>query len=141
MKIQIIRDTALENVTFGQLFVNGELICQTLEDAFREEKGKPVKEWKIPGKTAIPSGKYSLILSESNRFKKILPEILKVEGFTGIRIHSGNTEHDTEGCPLVGLRRDGASITQSRDAMAKFMKAIEGAKSMTLEIINAFPES
>lgn len=141
MNIQIIRDTAYNSVTLGKLFINGEFICHTLEDKFREVKGQPVKDWKVPKHTAIPSGKYQMILSKSVRFNKIMPEVLNVEGFTGIRIHSGNTEADTDGCPLLGLRRDGFSISQSRDAMKLFMGIIGNAKKMTLEIINDFPKS
>lgn len=141
MKLQVIRDSISGQATLGKMFIDGVYFCHTLEDIVREIKGKPVKDWKVQGKTAIPTGKYPVIVSESQRFKKLLPEVQKVEGFTGIRIHSGNTEHDTEGCILLGLRRDGSSISQSRDAMKQFMEKIDGVKSISLEVSNAFTES
>lgn len=99
----------------------------TLEDAVREQAGVPVSQWKIPGETAIPKGTYPLILDMSNRFGKIMPHILNVEGFSGIRIHSGNSEHDTEGCILLGwgVTKDGR-LEQSRIAVDDFMAELEG---------------
>lgn len=99
----------------------------TMEDAVRERLGCPVTDWKIPGKTAIPCGAYPLILDLSHRFKKIMPHILNVEGFSGVRIHAGNTEADTEGCILLGwgVSKDGSGITDSRRAVADFMAEIE----------------
>ena len=58
---------------------------------------------KTPGKTAIPAGKYRVVLSYSARFRQVLPELLDVEQFTAIRCHGGNTAKDTEGCVLVGM--------------------------------------
>ena len=74
----------------------------TLEDAVREIPGVPVSEYKIKGRTAIPVGSYDLVIDYSNRFKRLMPHILNVPGFEGIRIHAGNTHEDTEGCILVG---------------------------------------
>lgn len=141
MKIQVIRDELTNVCTLGKLFIDGKFLCHTLEDVVREEKGVPVADWKIKGQTAIPVGKYDIVLSMSNRFKIVLPEILKVDGFTGIRIHSGNTDKDTDGCILLGMRRDGNSVSQSRVAMAAFMEAIGECKKTTIEVTNDFPES
>ena len=55
------------------------------------------------GKGPIPAGVYRVTLSYSRRLKQLLPEILEVPGFTGIRMHAGNTSADTKGCPLVGM--------------------------------------
>jgi hypothetical protein len=68
--------------------------------------------------------KYPMILSLSNRFKRLLPEVLGVPGFTGIRIHPGNTIADTEGCLLVGSWRNGRTVTSSRVAMEKLMERL-----------------
>lgn len=48
-----------------------------------------------------------------------MPIVLNVPGFEGIRIHSGNTEHDTEGCPIIGLKRNKTMVLNSRDAAFK----------------------
>ena len=120
------RTKFLPNCTFGSLHTPKQSLY-TLEDTVREVPGVPVSHWKIAGKTAIPAGTYPLILDMSNRFKKIMPHILNVPGFEGVRIHSGNTEHDTEGCVLLGwnLGADGKSITQSKLAVEDFMSEIE----------------
>ena len=69
----------------------------------------PLEPWecfvKIPGQTAIPAGRYRVILSFSKRFGRMMPEILGVPDFASVRFHGGNTEADTAGCPLVGIKR------------------------------------
>ena len=93
-----------DNSTIGELEINGKFFCHTLEDKDRDSnRNKKLEEGKIYGQTAIPSGFYNVILNLSNRFKRILPLILNVVGFEGIRIHNGNTKKDTEGCILVGV--------------------------------------
>lgn len=89
--------------TAGRLLANGKFLCYTMEDEVREQDGLPVEKWKIHGETAIPRGKYRVVLTMSPRFKRVLPEVLNVPGFTGIRIHRGNTAEHTHGCILVGL--------------------------------------
>ncbi len=120
-QLKLIRDHFNEDCTLG------ELICPwgryfTLEDKFREVAGKPVSEWKIPAMTAIPMGNYRLVVTFSQRFQKHLPLLLDVPGFTGVRVHSGNTHADTEGCILLGQGRDTKRgiVTNSRAAMAQF---------------------
>jgi hypothetical protein len=94
--------------------------CYSLEDKVREIEGRPVVEWKVYGRTAIPVGRYRLIRNFSPRFKVVLPLLENVPGFTGIRIHPGNSADDTEGCILLGYGRDSDYITQSRPAFKDF---------------------
>lgn len=90
----------------GELFVDGKRFGYTLEDTCRDlnhdgdlnDEG----EGKVYGETAIPYGKYELALTFSNNFKKVLPLVMGVKHFQGIRIHGGNTEADSLGCPLLG---------------------------------------
>lgn len=98
MELKLKRKALKPEYTIGDLFINGEFFCNTLEDTYRDLS----KEKKIPGKTAIPYGKYEVILNYSPRFKKELPRLLNVPFFDGILIHGGNTPEDTEGCILVG---------------------------------------
>lgn len=91
----------------------------TLEDAVREGP-------KIPGETAIPVGRYRLVISQSVRFGRRMPEVLDVPGFTGIRIHAGNTDGNTEGCILVGTTVIGDDfIAESAVAFGKFFARLE----------------
>ena len=78
---------------------NGVKICDTLEPTWRDYKGG---ELKVPRKSAVPEGTYPVVVTKSKKFGKYLPLLVGVPGFEGIRIHSGNTVNDTEGCILVG---------------------------------------
>lgn len=131
MKLQIVRDIFTDKSTTGKLYVNGKFECYTLEDVIREQK--------IFGETAIPYGVYPIILDLSYRFKKILPHILDVPEFEGIRIHTGNTPEDTHGCILVGMTRKQDWIGQSQIAFKFLMEKLEEAydrkETITLEII------
>lgn len=102
MKLRLKRFKFGEKSTLGKLFVDDVFQCYTLEDKVREQPGVAVEKWKVPHETAIPAGTYSVVIDYSTRFKRDLPHLLNVAGFEGIRIHSGNTDADTEGCILVG---------------------------------------
>ena len=90
--------------TLGTMHIDGLFLGYTCEDEDRklEEVGVDAK---IKGKTAIPRGRYEVVLSFSNRFQKIMPEVLSVPGFSGIRIHAGNSAANTSGCPLLGAEQ------------------------------------
>lgn len=115
-----------ENSIIGELSIDGVFECFTLEDLER-----PVK---IKGETAIPRGTYKVIINQSRRFKRLLPLLLNVPNFEGVRIHPGNTNHDTEGCILVGKTRSKEYIGQSRKAFDKLFKKMQKAKDITLVI-------
>ena len=101
MKLQLIRDLTDGKRTFGKLFIDGEFVCDTLEDVDRRLESGGVK---VPGETAIPLGTYTLTVNQSPRFKRLLPLLLSVPDFSGVRMHPGNSEADTEGCILLGVR-------------------------------------
>ena len=123
MHIRVMREPSINDTTLGSLFIDDHWQCHTLEDVIR-----PAGE-KVRNKTAIPPGRYKLILSMSNRFKKIMPEVLNVPMFTGIRIHSGNTAKDTAGCLLVGQTRslETRSIGRSRFAYTALLLKLRAA--------------
>lgn len=127
MKLELNRVKLGEDFTVGKLSVDGKFICYTLEDKVREEAGVPVEQWKVMGKTAIPKGTYSVTITMSNRFKTRLPLLASVPGFTGVRIHTGNSSKDTEGCILVGSGWDGKSgwISSSAVAFAQLLPLLE----------------
>jgi hypothetical protein len=119
MKLLLKRLYKTDKSTIGELSIDGKFECYTLEDVERKEK--------IFGKTAIPKGTYQVVMTMSNRFKKMMPLLLNVEGFTGVRIHSGNVSQNTEGCLLLGTTRGQDFIGGSRDAIAKFYPKLEQA--------------
>lgn len=126
MKITIKRLYKTDVSTIGELSIDGIFECFTLEDVEREVK--------IKAETAIPKGTYKVIINQSVRMKKLLPLLLNVPNFEGVRIHSGNTNHDTEGCILVGQSRGKDYIGQSRKAFEKLFKKMQEAKDITLII-------
>jgi len=126
MKITVKRIHRTNISTIGELYIDGVFECYTLEDIEREVK--------IKSETAISKGTYKVIINQSNRFKRLLPLLLNVPNFEGVRIHSGNTNHDTEGCILVGQTRGKNFIGQSRKAFDKLFKKMQAAKNITITI-------
>ena len=112
--------------TIGKLYIDGHYLCDTLEDTVRNGI-------KIAGKTAIPAGKYKVKKTMSPRFKKILPEILNVPGFSGVRIHNGNTADDSSGCVLLGLNKVKGKVLDSQTTMAFFMARTPNEFDLTIE--------
>lgn len=116
MEISLVRRKFTEQSTIGDLFLDGERECLTLED--RAHEGP-----KIPGQTAIPEGRYEITINWSSRFHRPLPLLLDVPDFSGIRIHPGNGPKDTQGCILVGRIEGEDWIGESRIAFeALFIK-------------------
>lgn len=136
--LQVQRTVAGRDYTAGKLsiFVNNQWVplMDTLEDQVRELGANGVG--KVHGSTAIPAGTYTVRLTHSNRFGKVLPEVLNVPYFRGIRIHSGNTIADTEGCILVGKGKgDAISGGTSRPAMKLLMDTLQIAADAGRDII------
>lgn len=127
MKLTLKRNFKGPDYTIGKLYIDGHYFCDTLEDTVRST-GK-----KIAGKTAIPAGDYKVVKSYSPRFKKILPEILDVPGFAGVRIHAGNTAKDTDGCVLLGLNKTKGAVLDSQTTMAYFMARTPNEFDLTIE--------
>ena len=109
-----LRDT----YTIGKLSVDGEAYCDVLEDKVRDynKDGDLLDEGeqKVYGETAIPYGRYRVVVDYSQRFKRELPRLLSVPHFEGIRIHSGNKAGDTSGCILIGENKVKGGLINSR---------------------------
>ena len=116
MEIRVKRTDFTDESTIGELYINDKLSMYTLEDFDRGLKDEMpiegIKALKVHSLTAIPTGRYQLVMSFSNRFQKYLPEILNVKGFAGIRMHTGNKAADSEGCILVGKTIRNSSIRE-----------------------------
>ena len=129
MELKAKRTDFTENSTIGELSVNGKFECYTLED-----KVRPVK---IAGKTAIPAGRYEVVINFSQRFGRPLPLLLNVPNFEGVRIHPGNTPANTEGCILVGETKSQDLVSQSRAAFERLfekLKCASASEKIYLEI-------
>jgi hypothetical protein len=138
VKLRLLRNRFKENYTTGQLYLGEDYFCFTLEDCVREKEGVAVEKWKVYGQTAIPRGIYKVVFQNSPKFGPDTLTLLKVPGFTHIRIHSGNTHEDTEGCIIVGYRitRDGVIVPgTTRPALRDLKKALKGHKEVTIQVI------
>jgi len=131
VKLRLISKAKTETSTISELFIDGAFECYVLEDTIRE--------FKIKHETAIPAGMYQVTLTYSNRFKKLMPLLLKVPNFEGIRIHSGNYAKDTSGCLLVGQTYGKDFVGKSKAAydelFDKLKKAFDLKEQIEIEII------
>lgn len=133
MKLVLTRTMLNEHSTIGKLVVDDTFFCYTLEDKDRYLETHP--EAKVYGETAIPRGKYQVVIDFSNRFKRELPRLLLVPGFEGIRIHPGNTDKDTHGCILVGTSIVNDNfIGNSRAAFDRLFDVMDDAYNQGEEI-------
>lgn len=126
MEIVLTRNERNPASTIGKLAIAGlAFSCLTLEDVDRglikTMSPAEIAAIKVQNRTAIPTGRYQVITDFSNHFQRVMPLVVDVPGFAGIRIHSGNTDADTDGCILLGKSRVNADfIGESREAYAEF---------------------
>lgn len=135
MELKLIRKKMGPTFTEGRLYINGAFECFTVEDADRELESGGVK---VQNQTAIPRGVYPVTISMSNRFKKMLIEVQNVPQFKGVRIHSGNSSKDTEGCIIVGAvntRDDDDWVGSSRIAYERLHKKVKAALSIGEKVV------
>jgi hypothetical protein len=131
MELKLERNLKGVQATLGTLFINNEKECNTLEDVDRgiiqDTPLEVITSTKVQNKTAIPTGRYEVIIDFSNRFQKDMPHVLDVPGFEGIRIHPGNSDVDTDGCILLGSWSGSSAdwISGSQDAFHTFLPKLE----------------
>lgn len=130
MKLLLKRIALRDTYTIGKLYIDGQYICDTLEDPVRDLS----KEKKVPGRTAIPAGTYDVVVNISPKFKRLLPRLLRVPHFDGILIHAGNTAADTEGCILVGENRVKGMVSNSRYWEKRVTEALLEAQTKNEDI-------
>lgn len=131
MILEIKRHWFTPKSTSGIINVDGVWFAFSLEDVARAAGVK------ITGETCIPPGEYKVVLDYSNRFQRIMPHILDVPRFLGVRIHAGNTELDTSGCILLGCERGPDAIWRSKDAFNALFDLLKAAsdKGDTINLI------
>ena len=138
MKLKLVRKYRKENYTIGKLYVDGVYFCDTIEDKDRgldDAMGlAEIMVKKRYGETAIPYGTYKVEITYSPKYKRLMPEIKNVKGFSGIRIHSGNTAKDTLGCLIIGRNTQVGMVTESRKTYNKLFALMKDAKDISIEI-------
>jgi hypothetical protein len=118
MELKLTRTVLTSQSTIGVLDLGGEFVAHTLEDRVRAAGVK------VPGATAIPEGRYEVVIDYSTRFRRYMFHVLNVPMFEGIRIHCGNTAEDTEGCLLVGTYEAANWIGGSHVAFGKLWREL-----------------
>ena len=125
MELILTRIAKKKGYTIGRLSIGHTHFCDTLEPTWRDcaHGGR-----KIKGQSAIPEGRYAVVISWSPKMKKWLPILLGVPMFSGIRIHTGNTAKDTEGCILVGQNLKKGMVLNSNTWLHRLKQKIVEAK-------------
>lgn len=132
MEFKLHRRFLGDTYTIGDLYIDEVFFCNVLEDTVRDRNKdgdlKDTGETKVYGQTAIPYGKYKIVITYSQRFKRKLPLLVNVPEFEGIRIHPGNKQVDTHGCLLVGINDVKGEIHQSKIYFEKLLQMMENSK-------------
>jgi hypothetical protein len=142
MRVTLRRIAFKDKYTIGKVYINDRYFSDSIEDKDRNlydwQSEEYILEEKVKHETAIPYGIYKLMWSYSPKYKRLMPEIVGVKGFSGIRIHSGNTADDSSGCILLGFNKKVGKVVDSRKTCKKFDEIVEGyykkGEPMTFEI-------
>ena len=128
--LDLFRKRIANGYTIGDLLINGEFFCETLENTVRDLNKNGIfdgSEKKVWGESAIPYGEFKVKVTYSPRFKRNLPRVFDVPHFEGILFHRGNSSADTEGCILLGeWDRKGDWIKNSTPYEKQLVKLLEG---------------
>lgn len=138
MKLELVRIANRPTYCIGKLYIDGVWFCDTIEDTDRglddSMSVDEILKKKIKGETAIPTGIYKIEITYSPKYKRMMPIMIGVKGYSGIRIHSGNTSKDTEGCLLVGKNTKVGMVTDSRNTYQRLFARLQNAKDILIEI-------
>ena len=140
MELKVKRLYKKSDYTIGKMYINGEYFCDTVEDTERgltsDMTYEEIARRKVYGRTAIPTGRYDVAISYSPKFKKNLPLLLSVKGYSGIRIHNGKDANSSLGCIIVGENKIKGGVINSKATMEKLMQRLQNGreKHITIEI-------
>ena len=129
INLLLIRDTFTEESTIGELFINGERICDTLENPYLDNQRTI---------SCIPEGEYSVRLrtareSATRDYLHLL--VQDVPNRKWILVHIGNYPSQTQGCILVGNGREHNAVNNSRLAMDLLIKEILNLGGTNINLI------
>lgn len=138
MEILIKRLYKKSEYTIGKMYLDGVYFCDTVEDCDRGlsqiMSETTIKQKKLYGKTAIPTGRYKVTLTYSQKFKKTLPLINDVKGFAGIRIHNGVNADSSLGCVIVGENKIKGGVINSKVTLERLMSKLRGQNDVYITI-------
>lgn len=135
MEAVLTRIATNDRYTIGRLKIDGKYFCDILEPADRGLSSdmplNKIKRIKVHGKTAIPTGRYRIDVRTvsprcknrywAKQFGGIVPRLLDVPFYSGLLIHVGNDENDTEGCLLTGYNKVKGKVVDSAKAFTLLM--------------------
>lgn len=147
MNILVYRKYKKPTYTIGEIYIDGDLFCSSLEDKDRSlTQGmdlKTIKDLKVYGQTAIPTGTYEVSLditsprfSQMEFYKEVcngkVPRLLNVPGFEGILFHVADGPRGAEllqGCIGVGKNKIKGGLLEGKETFKKLYKKMEEAKN------------
>ena len=141
MKLTLNRRFKAPEYTIGDLYIDGQWFCNTLEDTDRDLSQDMlltyIQNKKIKSQTAIPTGTYKVDMDTispkfsnyskypyAKQFNAKMPRLLNVKGFEGILIHAGSTQKHTDGCILVGINKVKGQVINSQATWKKLMSVL-----------------
>ena len=125
MELLVNRDVFTEDASLGRMLRDGVWFGYTCEDKDRKLEDDNAK---VQNETAIPRGRYKVILSFSPHFQRVMPELLDVPDFSGVRIHGGNGPADTEGCILLGRVRTADGCENCAERVTTLISVLQMAE-------------
>lgn len=148
MEILVKRIAKKSKYTIGKMYIDGQYICDTLEDTDRglnqNMSLKEINNKKVYGETAVPTGTYKVDMNTvSPKFKSRtwakpyggkLPRLVLVPGYDGVLIHPGNKAEDTLGCILVGENKAVGQVLNSQVTFKKIMSILTKGTNITITI-------
>lgn len=145
MEIILHRKILGENVTEGNMYIDDKWFCNTIEDKVRAAPGEWKPELKVYAKTAIPYGRYQVLATWSNKFQRILTQVMNVPDFEGIRIHNGTSELSSAGCIIVSYKDDDAhhKLVNDKGAMndlCDLVRLKQGNEKIYINIVAELPK-
>ncbi len=137
--ILLIRRWFTDRSSIGEFFFDGQpRECFILEDVAR------ANDVKIPKLTCIPAIDYFIKLTFSDRFGRIMPiiyneeyykdptgkeywDLIRINNiiFTGVRIHIGNFDGNTDACQLPGTSKGENAVWNSEKAFNPLFDKID----------------
>lgn len=137
MEVRVRRIALKDTYTIGKMYINGEYVCDVLEDKVRDINKNGVfdnGETKIANRTAIPYGTYEITMDvKSTKFSDFeqypwakeydgyLPRLTNVPLFVGVLLHVGNSDVDSSGCLLVGENKVVGKVINSTITFRRLM--------------------